>query len=171
MEPWAVSYSDGCHGILVGGEIDTCTITNTFSEGKQSESKLTVITRTHNIESICTPVQVSCLDFHPDQFFDASVYTLKDNAFEKELTVPASESGWVVDLTPDPNEDSVQFYVKQDMAQDTYKILSHDITPVVTYLGNCSGSINRRESATCIIDNYLTGGEESDTKNAKYDAS
>lgn len=171
FSPWNVTYSDDCHGRLVGGEINICTITSVFSEGKQSEAKLKVITKTHNIGSVCKPVQISCLDFQPDQFFDVSVYTLKDNTYEKELTVPASDFGWVVDLVPDSNEDSVQYYVKQNMAQDTYKLLSQELIPTVSYSQQCSGMINRGESAVCTIDNYLTSGKQANMKQAEYDAS
>jgi hypothetical protein len=155
LMPWKVSYSEGCHGRVVGGEINVCTITNTFSEGKQSTSKLKVITKTHNITNGCLPTQVSCLDFQSDEFFSTNVYTLKNNIYGKALVVPASKSGWTVDLLPDSNKDTVQYNVKQVMTPKIYKLLAEDTIPQVKYSEGCEGTIGRGESAVCTINNYL----------------
>ena len=156
--PLSVSYSDKCHGRLVGGEINTCTITNVFSEGKQSVSKLKVVTKIHNVSSNCLPSKLSCLDFQPDEFFETGIYTLKDDIYEKELVVPASESGWILDLVPDPRKDSVQYHVKQHVTQEIAKLLSEDMNPRVSYSQECQGAIERGESRICTIDNYFVKG-------------
>lgn len=156
--PLNVSYSDKCHGSLVGGEINVCTITSVFSEGKQSISKLKVITKIHNVTDNCIPSRLSCLDFQPDAFFSANIYTLKDNVYEKELAIPASESGWIVDLVPGPKKGTVQYNVKQQMTQEISKLLSEDMVPHVSYSPECQGAIERGESHICTIDNYFVKG-------------
>lgn len=142
----STTYSTECRGMIKAGETKECIILSILEDRDSPKGGLQINT---TIANDCLPSQFNycgiclsrniCTNVRADDLFSDHISTLNQNIHREELSIPASEKGWTIEVFPDHSPGIVQYDIKQRINDIEHILSARSLN--VTYSPGCHGRL------------------------------